>query len=75
MKDVGIGMRDGCGPCLWFTSYISEGGAALQILSWEEANKVIKDTGVYDVKNLEGRACIVDVSKVGLIQFVRVTNL
>lgn len=57
MKDVGYGLRDTGRPCLFFSTYISEGGAALQVLFGKDANKVVTDTGVYDVKDLEGKPC------------------
>ncbi len=75
MKNVGIGMRDTNYPCLWFDACIDESGRALQILSWKEAQKVITEAAIYDVKSLEGKACIVDISSPGLILFVRVAKI
>ena len=75
MKNVGIGMRDTNNPCLWFDACIDESGRALQVLSWKEAQQVIKESDVYDVKNLEGKACIVDISTPNMILFVRVAKI
>jgi hypothetical protein len=60
IRDVGIGHRDSPYPCLWFTVYTSEHLASLQVLSWKEAENLIRDTQVYDVKALEGRPCYVE---------------
>lgn len=57
MKNVGYGCRDTGRPCLFFSTYISEGSAALQVLFGKDADKAITDAGVYDIKDLEGRAC------------------
>jgi hypothetical protein len=71
IRDVGIGMRDAPYPCLWFSTYVSEAGAALQVLTWEQAEKLVRDTGVRDVRDLEGKPCWVEESA-GMIKFVRV---
>jgi len=60
MRGVGFGCRDTGRPCLFFTTYTSECNAALQILYGEEAMAVIKESGVYDVKGLEGKPCWVE---------------
>lgn len=62
IRDVGIGNRDAHFPCLWFMVYTSENMAALHVLSWVEAKKLVEDTGVYDVKDLEGRPCYVETN-------------
>ena len=62
IKEVGFGCRDIGQPCLFFTTYINECSAALQVLHGDEAMKVIKASGVYDVKKLEGKPCWVEVS-------------
>ena len=69
MRDVGYGCRDVGHPVLFFNTYISEGEAALQILGGTDAYNLIADSSVYDVKNLEGKACWVDVED-NLIKFV-----
>jgi hypothetical protein len=60
MKGVCFGMRDCNKPVLFFSTYISEGSAALQVLDVISACKLISDYGVYDIKNLEGKACWVN---------------
>ena len=59
IKGVGIGIRDCNAPVLWFSVEMLHGGA-LQIFPWNEARQVILDFSVRDVRDLEGRACIVD---------------
>ena len=59
IKGVGIGMRDCREPVLWFDVHIASGGAALQVLNWTEAKKLIADYSLYDVRNLEGKPCLV----------------
>jgi hypothetical protein len=66
IRNVGIGSRDVGSPVLWFNSYVTESSAALQVLSWDEAYEVLKS--VYDVKELEGKPCWVDVEG-GYIKF------
>ena len=61
MKSVGFGCRDVGRPCLFFETFVSECGAALQILYGEDALKFIEDYGVYDVSELEGKPVWVDV--------------
>jgi len=55
IKNVGFGNRDIGRPVLFFNVYSSENIASLQILELEEAVKFIKEYGVYDVKELEGK--------------------
>ena len=71
IRNVGIGNRD-CGvPVLHFSVYVSECLAALQIINWDRANDIIKESKVYDVKDLEGRPCWCDVGTPGMIRFER----
>lgn len=70
-RNVGFGNRDTGSPCLFFDTYVSEHGAALQVLTGDRAIEVIRATGVYDVKELEGRPCWVDTSDRGVIRFLR----
>lgn len=71
VRDVGIGMLDTNRPCMWFTTYTSEASAALQVLNWEEAKQLIQETGVYNIKELDGWPCWCDTSDDGLIKFIR----
>ena len=61
MKGVGFGLRDVGTPVLFFSTYLTEGEAALQVLFYDEYVNFIKKYGVYDVKELEGRPVWVDV--------------
>lgn len=61
IKGVGYGMRDIGRPCLFFDAMISEGSGALQILFGKAAEKLIKDYGCYDIKNLGGTPIWVNV--------------
>ena len=36
-------------------------GGALQIFEWDKAAEIIKEYGVYDIKDLAGKACIVEI--------------
>lgn len=74
MKDVSLGCRDIGKPCIWFNTYITECDAALQILSWESAAKLIETAGVYDARSLEGKACWVEEDN-GLIRFVEYAKI
>jgi hypothetical protein len=60
MRNVGFGCRDIGKPCLFFETYISENAAASQILRGEKADALIVESGVYDVRDLEGKACWVE---------------
>lgn len=60
MKGVDFGLRDAGTPVLWFTVYVSEGAAALQILAGEKIEILLKDAGCYSIKELEGKACWVE---------------
>lgn len=62
ISEVGIGLRDVGRPVLWFTVYVTESSAALQVKSWETAAEIISDFGVYEVHELNGKACWVSVT-------------
>lgn len=69
IKQVGFGNRDVGHPVLFFSTYIEEGHAALQVLDGTEALDFIKAYGVYDVKDLEGKSVWVECSR-GMIKIV-----
>jgi hypothetical protein len=71
IREVGYGCRDLGKPVLWFSTYIDEGLCALQVLSGDEADVVITESGVYDVHSLDGWPCAVEL-KGGLIMFKRI---
>jgi len=46
---------------------------ALQILNWEDAGKLVEEAQVYDVKQLEGRPCVVESEGLGgIARFKRI---
>ena len=74
IKNVGLGCRGEKYPMLWFTVCVVDGGAALQIFSMKDAEKIIADAGVYDIKDLEGMPCSV-INDDNIIRFVKVLKL
>lgn len=71
IREVGYGLRDVGRPCLWFTTYLSEHSAAVQVLTGKQADQVIIDAGVRDVHDLEGKPCWVEC-EAGSVRFLRV---
>lgn len=63
IKEVGYGCRDVGRPVLWFTVSTCDCGCALQVLSGKEADALIRDYGVYDVQELNGKPCFVEVGR------------
>ena len=55
MKDVGFGNRDVGQPVLWFTVMLNESVGSLQVVFKPNYHDFIKDYGVNDVKELEGK--------------------
>ena len=55
IEGVGFGNRDVGSPVLFFSTMLSEGTGALQILGGKEALDLIKAYGVYDVKDMDGK--------------------
>lgn len=55
IKKAGYGLYDTSYPCLYFTVYVSEGLASLQIMSGKQADDFIIAYGVSDVKDLNGK--------------------
>lgn len=74
VEGPGWGNRDFRGQVgLWFT-VSGLGGGALQCFFGEQAAKVMKDSGAYNVADLNGKACVCEVDGPagrGTIQFVR----
>lgn len=69
MTDVGFGLRDLNIPCLWFTIRVDPSSAALQVFTeWVEIKRIIEESGVRDVRQLEGKACWY-TSDHGIVQF------
>lgn len=73
IREVGYGCRDIGQPCLFFTVK-TENYCSLQILNEQEAGDLIKESGVYDVKELEGKPCIINRDN-HLIKFVRLAKI
>ena len=70
VRDVGFGMRDGNQPILWFTAETLDVSLFL-IFNLENAGRVIKEAGVYDIKNLEGKSCIMECEGTYPVRFLR----
>lgn len=70
MKKVTIGVCDRGVAALMFHTFLSENEAAMQMLNWGEAKVAIEDSGVSDVRQLEGKPCWVREDH-GLIIFIR----
>lgn len=69
IEEPGYGLRDNDQPCLWFKVNMIT-GCSLQVFFGDEADKVITTAGVYDVKDLAGKACVVRRDH-GRVEFVR----
>lgn len=69
IEEAGVGRRDTHSPILWF-NVSGDGWGALQIfdLTSEDALAILGE--VYDVRDLDGRACVVAKSD-GIVSFVR----
>jgi hypothetical protein len=69
-KEISIGVRDVGSPCLWFEA---EGlhGSSLQVLNWEDAQRFIKDVGVYDITKAKNIPIICKTDG-NMIRFIRV---
>lgn len=58
IKGVGYGLRDIGRPCLSFTTYTEHNIGALQVFTIQkDIDKILTDSGVYDLKELEGKSC------------------
>lgn len=61
IRNAGIGMRDGSSePCMWFDAYVEECVTSPQVLSWNEAGIAFRDADVHDVREFNGKPCVVD---------------
>lgn len=74
IKEVGFGLRDVGQPCLWFSTYINDAVGALHILYNKDIEKVLKDAHIYDVKELEGKSCWVEVDGM-VIKFLEMSKI
>lgn len=59
IEQVGVGQRDCSSPVLWF-SVVGDGWGALQVfpLAGKKAIEILR--AVYEVRELNGRACVVN---------------
>lgn len=55
IKGVGYGNRDVGYPVLYFSVFLNENVGSLQIVGKEDAWNLVRDYGVYDVKDMEGK--------------------
>ena len=74
IKSVGYGIRDTGKPCLWFDTMFGDNSGALQVFFGSAADKIIVDAHVYDVHNLEGKACWIRI-EAGTVTFLRMTKM
>lgn len=70
MRDVRFGVGDRGRCWLQFETKVANGSAAMQYLEVEQAVPVIETYGVSDVHQLNGKPCLVDTSKQGLITWI-----
>lgn len=71
IKDAKFGVGDRGKTTLTFSTFITEGSAALQVFyDMDEISSILEKYGVEDVPHLNGKACWVDTSKQGLITWV-----
>lgn len=75
IRDPHFGVGDRGTVALWFTVYVSESGAALQVFGVEDAVAIIAAYGVRDVSDLDGKSCWVDTSSPGMIRWVKAAKL
>ena len=74
IKDVHLGVGDYGVPALWFTTYVSSCGAALQVFNWQQAYDIILSANVGDINRLNGKSCLVDEGG-GLIKFIKMSGI
>lgn len=74
IKNPQFGCDDRGGVSLRFTVYLSDSGAADQMLSPDDAVTVIKAARVSDVSKLDGKTCWVQQDG-GIVRFLRMTTI
>lgn len=75
IQGVGFGMRDiPDGPGLWFSVEWEGYLGALQAFSWEESKQIITDANVYDIKELNGKRCIIEI-RGSIVRYVGLVKL
>ncbi len=71
VKSAGVGNRDIGRPALFLDVDLENGFSVLQLFTGDEMLKVIKDSEVYDVKDLAGRVCYLKKIDVNRSKFER----
>lgn len=71
IKGVGYGNRDVGIPVLWFTVNPDESSASLQVFGKDESYKIIRDSGVYNILELNNKPCWVEIDK-NTIRFISI---
>lgn len=64
VKNVGFGMRDCNEPVMWFDIRTLACGA-LMVFNLADARRFVEEAGCYDIKELEGCACVVATGGAG----------
>lgn len=75
IKNFNIGVGDRGRPAIWFSTYISESTAALQVIEGQEAiYEFINNSRLTDITKIEGKTCWVEVDG-SRIKFLRMATL
>ena len=61
IQGVGVGLRDTNQPVLWWSAHTGDAGSALHVFGWDEAADIIRDYGVREVHELNGKPCWVEI--------------
>ncbi len=61
IQGVGVGLRDTNHSVLWWSAHTGNAGSALHVFDWATAADIIKDYGVREVHELNGKPCWVEV--------------
>jgi hypothetical protein len=71
IKNAGFGMRDNERPCLFFDVMFDDSSGALQVFfNYDDICRIIKDHDVWDVTNLNGKACWIEING-GIARWLR----
>ncbi len=70
IEGIDLGCRDTSTPMMWFTAKCLH-SVSLQCISWEDAFKILKESGVSSFKELEGRPCVVECED-RFVKFLRI---
>jgi len=71
IREIDCGNRD-CGrPVIWFTVDLLI-GCVLIVLDWEEGKELVKQSKLYSLSSLVGRAVVMSESDSGTFTFKRI---